>query len=69
MARIIIHTGKRPYIIENKIHLCMCGLSDRYPFCDGSHKATHDEEEDSLYIYDSQKQRILKMSLKDLRKV
>jgi len=32
--------------------ICMCGLSNNQPFCDGSHKKTAGEEPDKLYIYD-----------------
>ncbi|PYK11110.1 MAG: iron-binding protein [Verrucomicrobia bacterium] len=30
----------------------MRGLSKNEPFCDGSHKTTHDEEEGRTYDYD-----------------
>jgi len=36
----------------------MCGLSKKYPYCDGSHIKTRDEEEGKIYIYDSQGTRI-----------
>ena len=32
---------------------CSCGQSTKQPFCDGSHKATIDEEEGKLYEYDA----------------
>ena len=32
--------------------ICMCGLSNNQPFCDGSHKKTAGEEPGKLYIYD-----------------
>jgi len=34
------------------IAICMCGLSSNYPFCDGSHNSTTDEEEGTLYKYE-----------------
>ena len=32
--------------------ICMCGLSNNQPFCDGSHKKTADEEAGKVYRYD-----------------
>jgi len=31
--------------------ICMCGLSNNQPFCDGSHKKTADEEAGKVYRY------------------
>jgi CDGSH-type Zn-finger protein len=31
--------------------VCMCGLSNNQPFCDGAHKKTLDEEEGKVYRY------------------
>lgn len=36
---------------KGDIAVCQCGLSDRYPFCDGSHRVTEDEDEDTCYRY------------------
>jgi CDGSH-type Zn-finger protein len=33
------------------IAVCLCGLSDDAPFCDGSHRATEDEEPGVRYKY------------------
>ena len=33
------------------VAVCMCWLSDDRPFCDGSHRATEDEEEGVRYRY------------------
>jgi len=35
----------------------MCGLSNREPFCDGSHKKTLDEKEGKVYEYDEEGKR------------
>ena len=31
--------------------ICMYGLSNNQPFCDGSHKKTADEEQGKIYRY------------------
>ncbi|MCX7862995.1 MAG: (4Fe-4S)-binding protein [Bacteroidales bacterium] len=35
---ILINEDNEPVATENSISLCRCGKSQRYPFCDGSHK-------------------------------
>ncbi|MCL5803397.1 MAG: CDGSH iron-sulfur domain-containing protein [Thermoplasmataceae archaeon] len=55
MARIVLHERNRPYIVkvgDQELHLCACGLSGNKPYCDGTHKRTLDEEENSTYMYD-----------------
>lgn len=56
MARVVIHTAKGPYTYKlpsgEVVHICMCGLSDRYPLCSGKHKLVQDEEEGKIYLYD-----------------
>ncbi len=37
---------------EKKIWICMCGLSDKFPYCSGKHKYTKDEDDNKNYIYD-----------------
>jgi CDGSH-type Zn-finger protein len=58
MARQIRHDAQRPDVLDaedlgddGKIFVCRCGLSSEKPLCDGSHKATADEEEGRLYKY------------------
>ena len=31
--------------------ICMCGLGNNQPFCDGSHKKTAGEEPTKVYMY------------------
>lgn len=56
MARLISHEQSGPYEVkpestEASIWVCACGLSDKKPYCDGSHKRTLDEEPEALYVY------------------
>ncbi|WP_393971351.1 CDGSH iron-sulfur domain-containing protein [Oxyplasma meridianum] len=55
MARIVLHEKNRPYVVkvgDQELHLCACGLSGNKPYCDGTHKRTLDEEENTIYMYD-----------------
>ncbi len=54
MARLVLMKEKGPYKLETAgetYYLCQCGLSRKFPFCDGSHRRTKDEEEGKVYIY------------------
>lgn len=56
MARLVKHEEKMP--MEVKVDkeskwICMCGLSENKPFCNGSHKQIEGEEEGKLYKYEN----------------
>ncbi|MGM0390027.1 MAG: CDGSH iron-sulfur domain-containing protein [Natrinema limicola] len=59
MPREITHDATGPRVLDDEeveergtVAICMCGLSADYPFCDGSHAATADEDPDALYKYE-----------------
>ena len=61
MGRLIQHEAQGPAVIQvgdQTIFVCQCGLSKNKPFCDGSHRATKDEEKGAFYIYDGQGGRV-----------
>jgi CDGSH iron-sulfur domain-containing protein 1 len=35
------------------LSLCTCGISAKFPFCDGGHKVCKSEDAGSVYEYDS----------------
>ncbi|MFP4175158.1 MAG: CDGSH iron-sulfur domain-containing protein [Halobacteriales archaeon] len=60
MARLVEHEADGPLILDEDdiddekgdIAVCLCGLSDNRPFCDGSHRATEDEKDGKVYRYE-----------------
>jgi CDGSH-type Zn-finger protein len=59
MARKVIHTAHAPAELKTPngdvVHICRCGLTDsEQGTCDGSHKQTLDEKDDTLYEYDNE---------------
>lgn len=58
MAREVTHDETGPYIVEPEdfeekgdVAVCLCGLSNDYPFCDGSHRVAEDESPGTTYKY------------------
>ncbi len=61
MARLIKHEAKIPKEIQvdgKSAWICMCGLSNKKPMCDGAHNKAKSEEEGKLYAYDKEGNRI-----------
>jgi len=61
MTRLVKFSKKEPLPIEiadnKKVWICMCGLSEKFPYCSGKHKLLKDEQDDKLYFYDDDYQR------------
>jgi len=61
MARLVKKEATGPMEIKIGVEskwICMCGLSNDQPFCNGSHKKTAGEEPDKTYRYDKDGKRI-----------
>jgi CDGSH-type Zn-finger protein len=67
MAREVTHTARGPYELTvddvddeyGDVAVCLCGLSDDTPFCDGSHRRAEDEREDVRYKYVDGERRVV----------
>lgn len=66
MPRLVRLTETRPLKIEpsdKAVFVCACGLSQKHPICDGSHKSCAPNEPDpaALYVYDTDRQTIIEV--------
>jgi CDGSH-type Zn-finger protein len=74
MPREVTHEARGPLLIDRDtldeqggtVAVCQCGLSGNKPYCDGSHQACADEDDDVLYKYegddDENERRVLEES-------
>ena len=61
LARLVKKEFKGPLEIKigtKSIWICMCGLSINQPYCDNSHKKAVDEEDNKIYAYEREGERI-----------
>ncbi|MAY75836.1 MAG: iron-binding protein [Phycisphaerae bacterium] len=57
MARLVRHELDAPVRIDPQdkpIFVCACGISRKFPLCDGSHKNCKSEQPGKLYVYDKE---------------
>lgn len=60
MPRIVRTDRDGPIRIDPQdkpVFICGCGITQNFPFCDGSHKACKGEEPGKLYEYDGTERR------------
>lgn len=57
MSRLVEMQDEGPLVIDpddqdDVVAVCRCGLSGDWPYCDGTHADTRDEDDQVLYVYD-----------------
>ncbi|MBX3322681.1 MAG: CDGSH iron-sulfur domain-containing protein [Phycisphaeraceae bacterium] len=62
MPRMIRHDATGPIRIDPQdkpIFVCACGLSQKFPLCDGTHKGCKDEQPGKVYVYDAERKKVI----------
>lgn len=50
---------------KGDIAVCQCGLSDGFPFCDGSHRQAESEDEELYRYVDGERRRVATVTFAD----
>ena len=64
MARLVRHEATGPQEVkpqEKSVWICMCGLSQNMPYCDGAHKAARQEEAGKCHVYGNNRKTVIEV--------
>lgn len=64
MARLVRHDAAGPQEVkpqDKSAWICMCGLSQNLPHCDGAHKAARQEDAGKCYVYDKDRKSVVEV--------
>lgn len=67
MARLVRHDATGPRRLDEDdvddekgdVAVCQCGLSEEFPFCDGTHRTTADETDSEIHRYVDGERRVV----------
>lgn len=70
MSRVVRFEAKAPVIITSEeakfpIGICACGLSDKFPYCNGNHMRTKDEDYEKVYRYTLEGREVVTVSAEE----